>query len=1544
MNKKLRLITAILIVFSLLLTSLGSALAEGGKVETALDARKSVFASDGLYTLAKQGGEEWVGVSLILSNGADVSGLVDQLILRKPIAGIQAATGRVKAEALGKLASNEGVLSIRPLVVEKPATMQPVPPDAEKALLTRGARGLLKGLGAPLKLNKSQATVNMSAETGLSSYKGVDVLGAKAAWNLGFKGKDVIVGQVDDGIDFGHPDLEGTWAVIKDMTSPYYGWPMVYDPGPALLYVGYGETFNWENLWDGTLGGLYSYYVDTSYVPAVTIGPSGLTATAVITTVGYSDPPDYTEPAILANTYTFSNSSKSGAYHAGIHPESYLTIFNEPGEYVAVLLVDEKTAGVYDTVYVDWDSSHSFDSYERFSQEHPTGWYYDAVSESWSRDVTGDAVADISAGILYWIADGENLIPGTDTIYLPQYLDPPTNGDLVLFYGNYNGNSHGTGTGAAVVAQGKLTSTLAADGTQIPAWADVSGGSVFGSAPEAKIFSSNLFSVGSTDIDSWVVHAVGYDGRPGTGDEAQVDTNSWGNIGREDAWSSASRVITWLNAQLPYTTWLFGTANGGTGYGTSHSPGTSPTAIGVAGYDLNGTTLNQNEPIAGVDQLIWGDLTPFSSRGPNTAGRGDADIMAIADGATGDLPLLHVPLTAGVVDGQLAWEEFGGTSQATPFVAGVAALVCQAYKSAHGMWPDYAALKDILKSSATDANNDPFVQGAGRVNAEKAVQVAAGLASFYVSPSDWDAGSYRGEKYADFARLVAPGSSDAQTFVVHNTGTTTLTLSISDSALAQIGEWEMVLTTTADAEELARNNSKPDYIVPLYLKGGVNHIPEGADLMIVQSSIPWDKFSMGDPTIPASMTVDSLWYMKVLNWKDLNGNGVLWNDANGNGAVNNGELDNPPATGIADLDNSSQEINEFNLSYGYGTTKECRVEKPLARADDGLYIGLMHYTSAARQVGKPFPETPISIRVTFYKQMDVPWITSSPATLTIGAHMTGTFVSTVTIPADQAPGLYQGSIRVGNGTAHESNIPVVANVPAAVTASNLNFSFGGQDPSGAPYDNSYIYGGFDWLGNGWHDQGDWRMYFVDVPNDVSLPTGARWIVDTKWQSPRTDIDTRMVGPTNDAYSDEDLANFGPYTLDIVGGSQDTLFDRGDVFGWGGYGFAWKTNTGKAQETVTADLLPGLNGIGLQNVLYGGIAPRERFTGTVGTVSVAPYPIKATVTTLTGSATITFTSSIALDGLGYGGSFGLSKPMDYADQTITQNGQKTFRFTVTNSALLDLRLSTKEPARSKDLDLNLYQAIGGKWVKVGSSAGTTSDEYIRIVRPMDGQYMAQVVGYSVVGTGHFDLVIRSVEGSDITVTGLPTGPIAAGTPYQLQVNYAKTQASGDYQGLILLGTSDAPTILEVPVEITFNIPDLSDSTSSVSQTQAMVNDKLRYTIAATNTGTGAGQISVLDYLPKSAAVTFLPASLTASQGAAIWEPTQNDGYGMLHWDGQLSIGQTITITFEMQVNKVGASTLVTNTVIFRDYANPDVTTTTTTRVNIPNTFMPMINKK
>jgi hypothetical protein len=91
--------------------------------------------------------------------------------------------------------------------------------------------------------------------------------------------------------------------------------------------------------------------------------------------------------------------------------------------------------------------------------------------------------------------------------------------------------------------------------------------------------------------------------------------------------------------------------------------------------------------------------------------------------------------------------------------------------------------------------------------------------------------------------------------------------------------------------------------------------------------------------------------------------------------------------------------------------------------------------------------------------------------------------------------------------------------------------------------------------------------------------------------------------------------------------------------------------------------------------------------------------------------------------------------------------------------------------------------------------------VELIRPPDGNYQIWAQGWAVTGTQPFPLSITALQGTDLTVTGLPTGPITAGTPVTLHGAFAKTMAAGqDYFGELLLGPPTAPTAFKVPITI------------------------------------------------------------------------------------------------------------------------------------------------
>src|SRR5438046_3331357 len=149
--------------------------------------------------------------------------------------------------------------------------------------------------------------------------------------------------------------------------------------------------------------------------------------------------------------------SASGVYHLGLHPDLTLHLFD--GEYVAVLVSDSTTPGVYDTVHVDLDDNHAFGNDKAATVASPDIW----------ADTNGDGLADLSGGLIYFIGDGTHPIPYTDVMGARYGLPVPIpgSGDLVAFQiGDAlapGGGDHGTLCASAIVAQSHTGADLGFD-------------------------------------------------------------------------------------------------------------------------------------------------------------------------------------------------------------------------------------------------------------------------------------------------------------------------------------------------------------------------------------------------------------------------------------------------------------------------------------------------------------------------------------------------------------------------------------------------------------------------------------------------------------------------------------------------------------------------------------------------------------------------------------------------------------------------------------------------------------------------------------------------------------------------------------------------------------------------------------------------------------------------------------------------------------------------------------------------------------------------
>ncbi|HTD80774.1 MAG TPA: S8 family serine peptidase, partial [Thermoplasmata archaeon] len=459
----------------------------------------------------------------------------------------------------------------------------------------------------------------------------------------------------------------------------------------------------------------------------------------------YLQPGRYTvSPAIV---------SLSGTFHFGYHPSPILTrLFGAVG----LLVVDPSVAGRYDEVYVDLNTDRRFDLADvRVDVGQP-------VASLDSLDAAGapgrDGLADISGGLLYFIADGVTPIPYSNRyVQLQLATNPnlvnriPEAGDLVAFLGEFRldaltgaKSEHGTRLASAIVGRGLLT----------PA--------AIGVAPAAKLV--GLANALDDVISSWYFAVEGYDGIPGTGDEAQVVLSPFvfptlPNDG-SDTFSRTADYLSEVHSG-GRATFVAPAGDNGFGYGSIASPASGPAVLAI-GRTEDGTATSSLEGGQEGPNAHFLDPALPSARGPTAIGGPKPDLLAIGTAIT-DLPLQSA--SGGGITA-VATTPMTGTDVAAAIAAGAVALVRQAAGS--GVSADRIA--QFLRSGALDLSYDALVQGSGFLDVAESVRLARGGGGVLASPATLVAGTYRGARADAYPRTLAPGGSDSLTLRPENRG------------------------------------------------------------------------------------------------------------------------------------------------------------------------------------------------------------------------------------------------------------------------------------------------------------------------------------------------------------------------------------------------------------------------------------------------------------------------------------------------------------------------------------------------------------------------------------------------------------------------------------------------------------------------------------------------------------------------------------------------------------------------------------------------------
>ncbi len=388
---------------------------------------------------------------------------------------------------------------------------------------------------------------------------------------------------------------------------------------------------------------------------------------------------------------------------------------------------------------------------------------------------------------------------------------------------------------------------------------------------------------------------------------------------------------------------------------------------------------------------------------------------------------------------------FGGTSEAAPLTAGVAALVYQAYQKTHGAWPDPQTVKQIITSTAQDIHSPGNQQGAGLIDAYQAVLAAES----YRAPTSTPAGvgATLVKSATQLNAIDQPGTPERLTETVTNEGASPQTVAVSSRA---IGPYTRIASETVTLSDTNSPHTidyagHPSNYEPIKFR-----VPAGQDRL--SASLAFQNASTTDLNARVRLTlVDPSGRLAAYSLPQGDGNygnvqvtrpqagqwtAYVWSRETSSGGTNGPVLFNAAVARYVRFGQVSP--STLRLASGQSARVSLRVATPATpgdaagsivfRSDRGVYFG--RRTTTPVTLRSLIPNQPTSFQdtltggngrsdttgQTFYYQLNVP--AGRPelnATVTLANNPNNPFTLFLVSPSGQAVG--QGANELPSSTA-----------------------------------------------------------------------------------------------------------------------------------------------------------------------------------------------------------------------------------------------------------------------------------------------------------------------------------------------------------------------------------------------------------------------------------------------------------------------------------------------------------------------------------------------